>query len=365
MPCYAPLRAVTYGVDEEGKKKIKVFPHGSRMLTKYENICSPDDWFDVPCGHCIGCRTDQSIEWSNRLLMESLYHDTAYFCTVTYCPEFVPIQTDGSDLVTGELRSWETLRKSDGQYFMKRLRSKVHEYCQEHDIEEKKIVFYCAGEYGSQTDRPHMHFVLFGVPKGFFSLVPKGLSETGQQYYDSPELEEVWKTTKEYRKLYKLGSVCNVKAIEKGKSPDLIGFCDIEPANYYTMKYVAGYITKKLGARPNESYILEGRQPPFALMSRRPGIGERYLLDHPDCINDDLIVIGTPQGAVEFQPPRYFFKKAKEYDPETVEQIKEKRMERAKARTAAIMSQTTLDEDEYNEIRERNHLARQKQRDGI
>ena len=72
MSCYKPLRGIVLG-ELDGKKKIKVVPYDSIEI--FRNDGSKYDSFELPCGHCVGCRQDQAKEWSNRLLMESLYHD--------------------------------------------------------------------------------------------------------------------------------------------------------------------------------------------------------------------------------------------------------------------------------------------------
>lgn len=350
MACYAPLIGIKKGVKADGTKIIKILPHGAIGSDGFKHDL---EVYDIPCGHCIGCRTDQAHEWANRLLMESLYHESAYFITLTYCEEYLSYHiVPSQDLETGEYMEKPTLCKSDWQGFMKRLREK---------FPDRRLRFYACGEYGDQTDRPHMHAIIFGLPKPEeMKLKYAGVSETGSLYFRCPVIEECWIATgKPYRK------GLNSKAAERGDDPSLIGNCQCEPANYYTFKYVAGYVTKKIGARPNQIYELENRVPPFSLSSRKPGIGYQYLIDNPDCMNDNKIVIGTPSGKVSFPPPRFFKKKFQIENPEVYEEMVKKNIKRSKERMEAELSKTDLLENEYLEVKEAAHLARQRQRNKI
>ena len=85
MACYHPLIGIDKGF-EDGKHVIKILPNGARSSEAYSGDYKRV--FDIPCGHCIGCRQSQANEWSNRLLMESLYHQYTHFITLTYCDEY-------------------------------------------------------------------------------------------------------------------------------------------------------------------------------------------------------------------------------------------------------------------------------------
>ena len=94
----------------------------------------------VPCGQCIGCRLDRARSWSVRMMHEAQLVDEKCFITLTYDDEHLP--ADGS------------LRKSDFQKFMKRLRK---------EYSDRRISYFMCGEYGEENHRPHYHAVLFGV----------------------------------------------------------------------------------------------------------------------------------------------------------------------------------------------------------
>lgn len=318
MACYKPLRGIVLGV-QDGKKRIKVVPYDSIETLKPDG--SEYQSFTLPCGHCVGCRKDQAKEWSNRLLMESLYHKQNYFVTLTYdndhahwCDYVNPRTGQFFDAAS---KHQATLCKRDIQLFMKRLRR---------DFPNLKIRFYAAGEYGGHTFRPHYHLVLFGLELDPHELFPCGRSETGDEYFICKSIEAAWTDP------------------DDGKP---IGFHSIEPANEYTMKYVANYVTKKIGVNPNKWYFDQGLEPPFNLMSRKPGLGAQYLIDHPEIMDNDRIVIGTERGSYEFAPPRYFKRGYKEVFPDRYDKHVEVITKASEDRVAAIEKKSGLSYTEY------------------
>ena len=40
--------------------------------------------FMLPCGNCLGCRSDRARAWGARIVHESLMHDFSWFVTLTY-----------------------------------------------------------------------------------------------------------------------------------------------------------------------------------------------------------------------------------------------------------------------------------------
>lgn len=138
-----------------------------------------------------------------------------------------------------------TLRKKHLAAWLKRMRSKLNY------TEKRKLRFFACGEYGEYTQRPHYHAILWGLPET--STLP----------------QEAW----DY------------------------GFLRTHTLTPAGIAYVAGYVSKKLGAyypRPRYKLVPEGTpdadervnpltgevfwtvttyQPPFLQMSRRPGLG--------------------------------------------------------------------------------------------
>lgn len=329
MACYKPLRGIVLGI-QDGKKRLKVVPYDSIETLKpdgseYEN-------FPLPCGHCVGCRQDQAKEWSNRLLMESLYHDQSYFITLTYNDNnahFVDyVNPRTGQYFPKETKHQATLDKRDVQLFMKLLRK---------EFPDDKLRYYCAGEYGGRTFRPHYHLILFGLHVDAKEFVPFGKSETGDPYFVWPRLDQIWKK----------------------------GFTSIEPANEYTFKYVANYVTKKLGVKPNKYYEDQGLVAPFNLMSRKPGIGADYLIDNIEILANDRIVIGTPRGSYEFAPPRYFKKVYKELMPNEYQKNVDVNAKASADRKDAIEKKTNLHYTEYLKTPEKVAEAKLNRRDKV
>lgn len=101
----------------------------------------------VPCGKCPVCAKRRISGWSFRLLQQERISDSTLFITLTYDYKNMPITK----------RGFKTLKKTDVQDFIKRLR-----YAQS-GSEESGIKYYAAGEYGNKTDRPHYHIIIFNA----------------------------------------------------------------------------------------------------------------------------------------------------------------------------------------------------------
>lgn len=100
----------------------------------------------VPCGHCGFCLQNRKQDWQFRIANELKYAITAFFVTLTYSDDYVPVK-NGVDV----------LDKTDLQKFFKRLRKAhaLHSHTQ--------IRYYAVGEYGTQYLRPHYHIILFNA----------------------------------------------------------------------------------------------------------------------------------------------------------------------------------------------------------
>jgi hypothetical protein len=96
-----------------------------------------------PCGKCYDCKARKVNGWAFRLQKEAEISNSAFFLTLTYNQETVPISPNGLP----------TLFKRDVQLFMKRLRK----------ANTNKLKYYLCGEYGGKTQRPHYHILIFNV----------------------------------------------------------------------------------------------------------------------------------------------------------------------------------------------------------
>lgn len=298
--CTSPLKGFQIGFTENGKKDLKICSYDVNHIERvglnwskcYTTIPNPRaaefvyDFIEIPCGQCMECRLNYSRQWANRLMLERQYHDSAYFLTLTYDNEHVP-RHSYIDKETGEVYESLSLVKRDAQLFMKRLRSKYY---------EDSIRFYCAGEYGSKTFRPHYHLILFGLHPNDLKYFQR--TDFGN-YYTSEELSAVWNN----------GNI-------------LITDCTWE-----TCAYTARYVTKKLNGGLKEFYEIHNLQPEFSTMSNKPGIGRMYYDDHCSTIfENEYINLSTEKGGIKFKPPRYYEKLFELDYPDESAQMKENRI---------------------------------------
>lgn len=108
-----------------------------------------DQFHTVPCGKCVFCRNRKRQEWTFRIEQELKVSTTAFFITLTYDEDHIPITENGET----------TLIKSDLQKYHKRLRKALCKY-----ESRPKMRYYAVGEYGSKSHRAHYHTITFNVP---------------------------------------------------------------------------------------------------------------------------------------------------------------------------------------------------------
>lgn len=116
--------------------------HGVPRSTKVAGpvVLSEAGWRFVPCGKCAFCLTNRRSQWMFRIHYEMKNQNVpGYFMTLTYDEKHVR-------RVGGML----SLRFRDIQLYLKRLR-KAKFYAK----------YICVGEYGSNTNRPHYHMLLW------------------------------------------------------------------------------------------------------------------------------------------------------------------------------------------------------------
>lgn len=319
MSCYHPLKAIVNGETANGKKNLKILSSG--WLAEYQarngHPFPAEHLVTLPCGQCVGCRLEHSRQWANRCMLELKDHKSAYFVTLTYDNDHVPVSYY-ADPNTGEALEALSLSKRDWQLFMKRLR-KAHP--------SPPLRFFMAGEYGSTTFRPHYHAIIFGLELN--DLVPYKRSEIGYQYYTSETLQKVW-------------SVDGVP----------IGYVVVGEVTWETCAYTARYVMKKLNGDLSEFYKFHNIEPEFTLMSRRPGIARNYYETHPEIYETEKINLATEKGGISFRPPRYFDKLFDLEHPEEMQLIRERRAKTAADAMAAQLEKTSVSEDEYLLVKE-------------
>lgn len=173
-------------------------------------------YIDVPCGKCSKCLKRRIQDWTFRLKQEKHYSKSCKFITLTYSDEHIPTEN-----------GYYTLKKADVQLFMKRLRKLQAKHTKD------KIRYYFVGEYGTKTQRPHYHAIMFNL-------------------YNDEFIIQSWV-----------------------KNGNPIGITDVQEVRHDgALSYVVSYIN---GKTPTEN-----RAPEFSLMSK--GLGKQYL-SNPNTYN--------------------------------------------------------------------------------
>lgn len=303
MTCYHPLHAFQDGVNlKSGKPNYKITSNKVKSvmfdpdtnhwyMSEDPNKYLNNEYIDIPCSKCIGCRLDYSRSWATRCMLEAQYFTRSMFLTITYDDVHVP-HSSYDVPETGEIKDILTLSPRDFTLFMKRLR---YYYSEKFN---KELRYFACGEYGSTSLRPHYHVIVFGLDLDDLIEVKK--SRSGFPLYQSDLVDKAWNK----------------------------GYVLLSDNNWQTAAYTARYIMKK--QKGEDAYIYEefNIEPEFVRMSRMPGIGRQYYDDHKHEIykNDEIIF----NDGMTVKPPKYFDDLySKEY-PELFEQVREKRIQAAK-----------------------------------
>lgn len=179
--------------------------------------------FTAPCGRCHRCLINKKEDWTFRIWQEWRHAETANFITLTYDENHVPI----ADFTP-------TLNKPDLSGFIKRLKKRQSYLLQtkymDLDQTKWKLRYFACGEYGTKTDRPHYHIIMF-------NLLPELLEKIG----------EVWTD----------GQIQVERKIGKG-----------------AIAYTAKYVMKRQKDVDDDT-----KEKPFTLTSRNPFLGYQYVSD--------------------------------------------------------------------------------------
>uniref|UniRef100_A0AAU8AU79 Replication initiator protein n=2 Tax=unclassified Microvirus TaxID=338099 RepID=A0AAU8AU79_9VIRU len=350
MQCTNPLKAFQIGYHPSGKPMYKICSYkvhhvekrGDNWIPCFTPDLSPyreksvREFIEVPCGNCSACRLNYSRQWADRCLLEANYHSSAYFATITYSDNFVPRSEYVCDR-TGEVLEALTLRKRDFQLFMKRLRKK---------FSDQKIRFFACGEYGSETFRPHYHAIIFGLKLDDLQVYKR---ERGFTYYNSPSLQDCWSKDVSSQELVNSTNFSNIR----GDNTPLrlpIGHIVVSEVTWETCAYTARYVMKKLKGPEANFYAEHCIEPPFTLMSRKPGIARQYYDEHPALFENAYINVSTPTGGRKIRPPKYFDKLYDLDFPEASAELKEQRRRLAAEAKAAKLASTSLDYESYLQV---------------
>lgn len=242
MPCLKPI-AITV------KTKLKL---------NYQQV--------VPCGRCLACLASRRNGWTFRLLEQDRVSTNSLFVTLTYDDQSIPLlDCQSGEIIYGiqnlkedSTEVYQTLDKASIQKYIKRIRK-------ENKMENMK--YYFVGEYGTQTERPHYHAIIFNV---------------------EPHLiKKKWN----------------------------IGISQIDNVSQSSIHYVTKYIMH------NDKKQYEKKQRPFALISK--GIGKTYVDLNKKYHKENLDELLVYKGGQKQVMPRYL--KEKIFEPEELEIINKKK----------------------------------------
>lgn len=176
-------------------------------------------------------------------------HASSCFVTLTYDDAHCP----------------PTLQYSDFQGFLRRFRYRLG-----------SVRYFCAGEYGGLTGRPHFHALLFGWS-------PSDLSPIGKDLGTSKVLQSLWD----------------------------VGFSSVGSVTYESARYVASYACK---SRSRAARLVDcdtgecgPRVPECAHMSLRPGLGATWYAKYWPEVHLARDAVVRPGGSA-LPAPRYYDK---------------------------------------------------------
>lgn len=309
---YIPLCQELLQSGFKGEKKIDgfVFDLGS----------SYNQFIQIPCGKCIGCRMDYSRSWADRMT----YHvqgreEASYFLTLTYDDESIDSldHSDNYDLYA--------LRFDDMTDFIKKLRNRFR---------DAEIDYYYSGEYGDNSFRPHFHMVLYNI------LIPDlefwKLNDNGDPIYTSENLHGLWKK----------------------------GMIAVSRFSWRGAAYTASYVEKKRDGRLQIEYEAVGLTPEKCRMSRRPGIAHDFYLENYESIwkNNGMAVPRDVNKSGHLGIPRYFRKLAEKYDHlDLLEDFQKRSLDRSNVLAPLELANSSFDINSINqmlEFEEREILSR-------
>lgn len=112
----------------------------------------------APCGHCASCIVDKRNTIED-LCSEELFQRNyvASYITLTYDDNHLDWRDDWHGHIVPSIKS------SDATRFIKRLRKYMDDKKIDTPLLQRNFRYIVAGEYGGETFRPHLHFVLFGI----------------------------------------------------------------------------------------------------------------------------------------------------------------------------------------------------------
>lgn len=163
----------------------------------------------VPCGHCMRCARRRTMSWTLRLLLEMNEHEFTDFLTLTYRPDMCQ----------------ETLDAAHFDRFIKRLRKST----------PRPVRYFCCGEYGGKTAKPHWHVLLYGV-----RFQTRGLCHIEQWPHGHAFTGEIERASAEYVARYTL------KSAVRSNKPQIIRMSRRPGIGLTSLRRIAELTAKKI-----------------------------------------------------------------------------------------------------------------------
>lgn len=272
--CLNPIRAsFDYTVDEKTGMSAR---EGGRP--KF----NPEGDLKLPCGKCHECISKRAIEWATRAKHEISQHKENCFITLTYNDDNRP----------------NGIVKQDFQNFIKRLRKK---------LKHRRLRYMVSYEYGTKTNLPHMHAILFGYNPKQQKILKY---HKGNALFTSKEIEKMWDK----------------------------GFHSIAEANEKTAYYIASYALKGNDKEVTDEATGEINEYRDCMdVSKRPAIGLKYFLKNAHQIATHGILPRYYEK--KLQDPEWCLERFPEYEniikdfPQLADEVEEKKYMNLKERS--------------------------------
>ncbi|UOK21030.1 replication initiator protein [Chifec microvirus UA13_14] len=285
MPCYKPI---TGFVPLEG---------GQVVFSEKKNCRE----VKIPCGGCVGCRLERIDAWGFRCMAEASLHRDNWFVTMTYDDEHLPVD--------------ESLDHRHWQLFAKRLRKRVGPFR-----------FFMCGEYGENTQRAHLHALLFGCD--ISDLRKCNSVYSSHDLFESKLLNDVWGN----------------------------GFCSVGTVTHESAKYVASYVMKRVSSELEAerfSWVtrfgeLVVRKQPYGKMSLKPGIGADWLRKYSRDVANHAAVF---DNQFRKKVPPYFRDLMTTVDPKAADDLEVNLTERG-------LMYSNPDNETYDRLAVRENVAK-------
>lgn len=273
--------------------------------------------FNFPCGSCLDCKKRRASGWGYRLRNELKHSETAYFITLTYDNDHVPITKNGFTTL-----SKIHLKNTIKVWRQTQLRNAKKE-AKKHNLDSTipSIKYYYVGEYGGQYKRPHYHIIIFNIQL-------------------TTILSNKWvKLVKNSPQIYLNGKhLFTINSWKYGH----ITIGQVEEASVmYTLKYICKGKTVPMHKK-------DDRTPEFSAMSK--GIGKNYLSEknikwhYEDILNRYYL---TLPGQIKVPMPRYY--KEKIYDEDMRKTIGEHLQQKEKQRISKLTEKQLTRELQLND----------------